>query len=488
MKNEKSTSLGGDVVRLTTSKVITLCITMVTTMMLSRFRTLNEYGTYSQILLVVNLFSSVFMLGLPNSINFYLSRCETTEEKQKFLSVYYSLSTALSILMGGALILSVPIIVSYFDNPAIKSFVFFLAVYPWTQVINSSIGNVLVVYKKTRYLLVYNCISSICILATVLIIQFLGLGFYEYMVAYLLVVSTLAVSVYIIARKCAGRLIINFSPELIKKIFAFSIPIGLAGIVGTLDIEIDKLMIGKLMDTEQLAIYTNASKELPMTMVATSITAVLLPTLSKLMKEKQSHKAIQLWKTATELSFLVMSLIVAGLVTYAKEVMEILYSEKYLSGISVFQVYSLVLLLRVTYFGIILNSAGKTKEILYCSIIALVLNAVLNPLLFIWLGMIGPAIATFLSIFIVQLIQLWMSAKITGEHFSNVYPWIPSTLILLLNGALAVFFFFIKKWLPLEQVVGNIVESILLGVIWTAIYAIIVRKKALYLWHRLNEG
>lgn len=64
-------NLGRDAVNLTLSKVIALGITMLSSMLLSRFRTLEEYGTYSQLMLVVQLAISIFTLGLPNSINFF---------------------------------------------------------------------------------------------------------------------------------------------------------------------------------------------------------------------------------------------------------------------------------------------------------------------------------------------------------------------------------------------------------------------------------
>ena len=106
MRKEKlssSSSLGAGAVQLTLSKVISLAVSMLTTALLSYFRTYTEYGTYSQLLLVVNLFSSLFMLGLPSSINYFLARAETQAERQRFLSVYYTLSTLLSLVMGGAL-------------------------------------------------------------------------------------------------------------------------------------------------------------------------------------------------------------------------------------------------------------------------------------------------------------------------------------------------------------------------------------------------
>ena len=99
----KSTSLGNETILLTFSKVTTLAITMLTSMLISRFRSFEEYGTYSQLMLVVSLFTSIFMLGLPNSINYFLARANSRSEQQKFLGVYYTLSTILSLIMGLAL-------------------------------------------------------------------------------------------------------------------------------------------------------------------------------------------------------------------------------------------------------------------------------------------------------------------------------------------------------------------------------------------------
>lgn len=483
----KETKLGEDVVRLTLSKVITLTITMVTTMLLSRFRSVEEYGTYSQLLLVINLFSSIFMLGLPNSVNYFLARSETAEEKKKFLSVYYSISTVLSIVMGLVLVLSVPLIESYFHNPLIKGFAYFLAVFPWTSVVSSSLENILIVYQKTRFLMIYRIVHSTILLATVAVVQIIGLGFREYMVCFLLVSVLFAISVYFIASNLSGGIKFLLDRDLIKSIFIFSIPLGLASIVGTLDIEVDKLLIGGLMDTKQLAIYTNASKELPLTIIASSVTAVLLPKLVRLIKNGKIEEGIEIWNVATELSMIFIAVVVFGVFVYAREVIEILYSDKYIEGIGVFRIYSLVLLLRVTYFGMVLNAIGRTKEIFRCSVIALVLNAVLNPLFYYIIGMIGPAIATFVSIFVVQLVQLKMTAQNTGMPYKSVYPWHRCTVVLVINIVMAIIFYFVKLLVPLETFVGEVWESVVLGLIWVICYLIIMRKRIIYLWNCLNN-
>lgn len=482
----KPSSLGGDAVQLTLSKIISLCITMLTTMLLSRFRTFTEYGTYSQLLLVVNLFSSLFMLGLPSSINYFLARAETPEERQRFLSVYYTLSTLLSLVMGAVLVLAVPLIEAYFKNPAIRGFLYFLALYPWSSVISSSVENVLVVYHRTRFLMGYRVVNSLCLLGAVVVVQWLGLGFSAYMRLYMVVCGAFALAVYAISSSLSGGLRPSLDRAMIRSIFTFSIPLGLASVVGTLDIEIDKLLIGWLMTTEDLAIYTNASKELPVTIVATSITAVLLPQLTRMLKKGEGREAVRLWESAVELSYLFISLLVAGVFTYAGDAMSLLYSEKYLPGLPVFRVYTLVLLLRCTYFGIILNAMGRSRQIFACSVATLALNVILNPLLYWALGITGPAVATFLSMLLVLSGQLWMTAKAVGISFREVFPWKTLARITAINLLFAVCFGVLKQVLPLDRMIGSIGEALFLGAVWSLLYAAVMRKPALRAWRMLN--
>lgn len=484
----KANSLGKEAALLTISKIMTLMIATVTSMLLSRFRTFEEYGTYSQMTLVVTLFTSIFMLGLPNSINYFLAKADSLAEQQKFLGVYYTLSTVLSLIMGVALAFSAPLIAAYFKNPSVLTFVYFLLIYPWANVASSSIGNILIVYHKTRYLILYRIANSLCLLGAVLVVQWLGLGFREYMVANLAIHCLFAIAVYTISYRISGGFRPGLDKQLIRTVFAFSLPLGLSAVVGTLNIEIDKLLIGFLMDTEQMAIYTNASKELPVSFVSASITAVLLPQLTHMLKKDRNQEALSLWANATELSYLVICLIVAGVFTYADDVMSLLYSEKYLPGLPVFRIYTLVLLLRCTYFGIILNAKGKTQEIFWAGVVSLALNAVLNPLMYWLLGMIGPAIATFLSILVIQLWQLYRTAKCTGVSMSQVFPFKRLGWITFVNAILAFVFYGIKLALPVEKWISSLGESVLLGGAWCAVYLLIMRKSIKVAWNGLNKG
>ncbi len=487
MSNTSQTRVGSNAVKLTAAKFITLGISLVSSMLLSRFRSLTEYGTYSQMMMAVSLVSSLLMLGLPNSINYFLGKAKSDDERSSFLSVYYTLSTMLSILVGVVLVASVPLLEIYFKNSLIRTFWYFLATYPWTRVIMSGTENLLIAYNKSNMLMLFKILNSISLLAIILIIQLLGGTFTQYILLFLGVEAAFTLWTYFVAKKSAKKLRISVNKELVKSIFKFSVPIGLASVVGTLNIELDKLVITSVFSTEDLAIYTNASKELPVSIIASSITAVLLPQVVKLMHNDKKQDAVNLWKSATTISFAIISFIAIACFVFAPEVIEVMYSAKYLPGVSVFRVYCLVLFCRCTYFGMMLNATGKTKFILYSSIGTLALNFSLNYLFYTIMGFNGPAVATLITTVIMAIIQLLYTSKRIKVPFSSIFPWKNCGLFIVFNGVCGAAIYFIKSSIESRWEINSIICAIALGIVWLGFFAVIMFKPLKKQWTFLNK-
>lgn len=487
MSNTSQTRVGSNAVKLTAAKIITMGIGMVSSMLLARFRSLNEYGTYSQMMMAVSLATSLIMLGLPNSINYFLGKAKSDEERSSFLSVYYTLSTMLSILVGVVLVAITPLLEIYFKNELISTFWYFMATYPWTRVIMSGTENLLIAYNKSNMLMAFKVANSISLLAIILIIQLIGGTFTQYILLFLGVEVAFTLWTYFVAKRNAKKLRISLNKELIKTIFEFSLPIGFASVVGTINIELDKLVITSMLSTEDLAIYTNASKELPVTIIATSITAVLLPQVVKLMNNDKKEEAVRLWKSATTISFAIISFIAVACFVFAPEVIEVMYSAKYLPGVSVFRVYCVVLLCRCTYFGLMLNATGKTKFILYCSIGTLALNLSLNYVFFTILGFIGPAVATLIATTLMKVLQLIYTAKMVKVPFSKVFPWKNCGLLILFNCLCGAAIYFIKSLIENRWQINSIICAIALGVLWFGFFAVVMFKPLKKQWIFLNK-
>lgn len=480
--------LGKDAAILTVSKALTLLISLISSMLLARFRTLDEYGTYAQMTIMVTLVSSLFLLGLPNSVSYFLARADKSESRKQFLSVFYTVTSIVCLIIGLILVFVAPFGAKYFKNEAIKNYLFFLMIFPWTKIVVGSVSNVLVVYGKTLKVMTVNAVNAATTLLSIIIVQLAGWGFREYIILYLVSEVLIAIWIYMIVYRLEQGLNFSFDKELILKIFKYSIPIGLASIVGTLNVEIDKLMIGRLYDTASLAVYTNAGKELPLTMVAVSLTAVLIPQMSKKLKNNDADGAIKLWGHAIELSYIIICFCVSALVVFAPQIMTLLYSEKYIEGVGVFRIYSMVLVLRTTYFGMALNATGKTKFIFYTSLITLGINAILNYLLYLVIGFEGPAVATFISILITNIIQIEFTAKILSVPFSSLFPWTKLGKITAINVLWGILAYAVLKMTGTGSDMKGIGIAIAIGAVAMGIYAFAMYRPTLQLWRKLNNA
>ncbi|MGN1268084.1 MAG: polysaccharide biosynthesis C-terminal domain-containing protein, partial [Candidatus Aphodocola sp.] len=263
-----------------------------------------------------------------------------------------------------------------------------------------------------------------------------------------------------------------------KKILKYSIPIGVSDVVNTISKEVDKLMIGGFLNTAALAIYTNSAREISLTVISSSFIAVLIPKLSKLIKEDKTKDAIEIWKSTTSFTYIFMCFGVTALIVFAPQVMTILYSEKYLPGVMVFRIYSLILLWRTAYFGTMLSLHGETKKILSCSVLAMLINIVLNYILYKIVGFTGPAWSTFFSIGIVNMLQLKLTAKITKTPVRKLFPWKDLLIISLINLIMGGIMYLIIQTFNIQTDTKSCIISIVLGIIWLLLYfGMIMRKR-----------
>lgn len=484
------TSVGKNAVILTGSKIFVSMLGIITAMLLARFRTLEEYGTYSQIIMIADLVSSILLLGLPNSINYFLSKEEATEGRQKFLSVYYTLSTIMTVVIAIFLLMAVPMIIQYFNNPLIRNFAYIFVIYPWASLMINSLSNACIVYGRVNKLLYFSLAQSIIVLLILVITKMMSLSFRVYMYFYMASLSGFAIVGILWVRKFSGKINFNLNIKVIQEIFKFSIPIGMASVVGTINVQLDKFVIGRFFSTEQYAIFTNASRELPVTLVATSLTAVLLPALVKLLNKENKKEAVELWGYAANISFCFMALIVGGFLVFAPDIMSLFYSEKYvtLEGIKVFRIYTLILLFRSIYWGIFLNALGKTKFILYSSILTLIFNFIGNIVFCYLFGFVGPAISSLLVIGIMAFIQLKFTGRLLEISLKEILPWKSLIINVLQIVIIGVGFSILKYRIFIcNNRIVSIIVSISMGIIWTVVYGIINYNSLKISWKRLNN-
>ena len=414
-------NIAKDSIFLSIVRAITICTSLIQTMILSRIMSLTEYGTYSQLLIIISVITTFSNLGLNNAINYFYNRYKKKEEKEKYINVIFSL-TIIAGTVGAILIFALKnLIAKYYRNTIISGLIIYILLRPLLANIISLYQSLYISVGKAKVIAIRNFIISFMQVICIPISFYLLKNITSMLIVQLsLDVIQLAFFGVDFPKKNITINPIKIDKKIIIEILKYSVPMGLALMMGTLFKEADKLVIAKLMNTESLAIYTNMSKQLPFEFIALSFTSVVTPVIVKLYYEKNIKLVIEIWKNYMEFGYISTWILCGGAIVCSKELLLFMYSDKYISGLNIFIIYLIVEMFRYTYFGIILSTTGHTKYILNSSIISLIANIIFNVIFYKILGITGPAIASLICVIIMGFFQLNQSCKILNVNIVKI--------------------------------------------------------------------
>lgn len=419
----KKQNILGDSLLLSIVQVVTIVAGMAQTMVLARTLTKEVYGTFSQTLLVYSFITPLVSLGLGGSINYFFNKTDNQIDRLKAINTIFFLTTVTGIVGAVMMIGARSPIAGYFSNPELIPLILYISIRPLLTNLIALYQPLYISLGFTKIIAIRNLLVSVFQVLFILIVSL----YIKSLVALLLIflfLDTLQLIIFsqFLNRKYSPINIFNGDRTLLKPILQFSLPMLLSTLLGTISINFDKLLIGRMMSTEDFALYSNMAKELPLSFIVASITTVITPHIIKYIHKGENNKFKELWSDYLEIGYSITWTLIIGLFVVSSEVITILYSTKYLDpdGLIVFKLYLIVAAFRFTYFGMVPSAMGKTKVILLYTVIAIVVNIVLNYPFFLLFGMTGPAIATIISMFISAVLYFVHSLKLVNLRFGGV--------------------------------------------------------------------
>lgn len=448
-------------------KIVTLLLYIV----LSRYLTKEDYGTYRQLLLLFSTFSTIFMLGLPASINYFVPQFD--DEKQKaILSQTMFMLFCMGILIAIIFWQGSSFFSEFMGNPELEDLLKYFSLFPLFVLPTIFYHNFLICRNQVKQAsilsIILGLLKFLCVLVPVLLgypLIYIVYGLIIFSVIQLVIVS---INLYHPFRKIKAA----FSFVFAKEQLLFALPLALSAIIAILLRKVDQFMVTYYFTPDQYAIYSNGAMELPfLAIITNSVVAVLMPYLVRSYKNNKIDDFINKWKNSIVKTALIIFPISIFLIFFSKEAIIILFSPKYESSIIIFQIYLLLEVVRITNFGYILLALGKPKFMFKYNSIALIVNIVMNLLLIKLLGLIGPAIATVISIYVLYYLELKKIVNILKVKLISIIELkkvgFLLLLIIFLSGISRFFTYFVT----------NIYISFLLGgIIFSVSYLLFVNK------------
>lgn len=434
-------------------KVLTMLFSIISAKMMSEGLSLTEYGTYSQANLVNTVGASLILLGLGDALSYYFNGKQADIDDQlrkRIVNTVFFLEIVIGLILAAAAILGQDLLVAYFDNPAVRVLLPIAAFLPvltnliyFYQILYVGVGKaklmsiyslaMTVVRIVTIYFAVY-VLRNLLLIFVVLILQdLIQIGIYN----------------FTLVKKDVKINPLKISKKHIGPIFAYGLPMGIYAITNTFTRELGKLVVGKLAGTEDLAIYTNCSKLLPVDIIVTSFALVLIPYIIRYVTEKNREKSIDLFSNYLRVGYYSVWILGTMLLITPKTVISFLYDDKYLPGADIFVLYIFDSMLRFASMHQVLVASNKTKLLMLYSIGSLVLNFVLNIAFFYMFGLIGPAIAALVTAILYAWLVLHKSMKLIDAKWTDIFNLKEMGWLLLTLGGLWLVCHFLHKGLTL---------------------------------------
>lgn len=450
----KNKNIGGasvDAILLTFIKLVTTVLGLATTRLLSEYLSIHDYGTYSQILMVTSTVATLTIFGMMDGMNYFFCRETDNNKREAYTATIFSLQLIFGTIAGTIVMLLSAPLCAFFENPDVKNLLIFAAILPVMQNLLWILQVLIVSVGKARMLAIRNLVVSLVRLAAVLVIVFFVRNVVVIMAATLLLDVGQILFFYGILhkKKCYIKLSkVDF--RLVGEILKYCAPMAIFIIVNYVNRDLDKYFISIMTDTETLALFANASKQLPFDIIMASFCTVLIPYITRYISENNKEKAADLYRLFLEITYISTGILCCAALSSAPQLMKLLYTNKYTSGIAIFCIYILVDLFRFTNITLVLSAAGRTKRLMLIGIGVLAANSGLNVILYKAVGIIGPAIATLAVTVITGMLMLHFSARVLDTKLSRFFDlkylmlFVSESIVLMLvlNGLQKL----LEKW------------------------------------------
>ena len=367
--------------------------------LVARFFNPDKYGEFVLALTVLNFAVIVAVMGLDKGIVRYVARADDEQKRRGIVVFSLRFSFLIALVVGGILFVSAGAISNaVFNDATLTPFVRVAAVIvPFAVIVKIATATARGFESARARTLMKDIGLPGAKLLFIVITIFLGfdiLGVASGYIAAYLVISIFALGY--IWNLTGGRGTTSIRTELLR----FSVPLLVTGSLRIVADTIDTLFIAAMLTTRDVGVY-NAGYMLSnlVLMAPTLVGVIFMPIMSDYHSQTDLKSMDRIFKLSTRW---ILALTTPGFVLILLSpgtFISSLFQETYLDATGVLLVVSSGFFLHVMLGlnGATLNMIGDSDFILFTSILNAATNIALNLVLIPRIGIIGAAIATFVS-------------------------------------------------------------------------------------------
>jgi O-antigen/teichoic acid export membrane protein len=450
-------------------KLLALIFTVTLPIFLTRILSKEDFGIYSQALVLIAFIPSFFSLGMESNLYYLYPSASKLEKRIYIFQAYISL---FFLSLVAALILIIP-----------KARELLIGVGP----INNHVSNIILltitmtplmiitplyVLKKDLKMSILYPPSEIILRASLVILSVIIFNQGVNSVLFALNLSSILVFIFVLLYVIRDikfkkfRQLINFN--LFVKQIKYSIPFGLSNSIKTFSQMSDKVICITYLSTTAYANYSIAFYGIPGIMqIYDSLSQVSIVHMSENFQIGNKKEVLRIYSQLVikTLSFSIPIIFVV--VLYAKKIIIFLFTAKYIESTYLFTTYLSTFIIILLGAGLILRATGETKYAFRAYFFSSCITVPTTIFLIKHFGVWGAMCGAIFNIILPKIFMLYKEAKLMECSIKNFLPWLSIFQIAIISLLCLLPFVIIENYIySLDIITSGFMSIIYLSIVF----------------------
>lgn len=390
-------------------KILTMLLSIVISGVIARYLGVEQYGLVNYVISVVSLFTAFSTLGMEKIT---IQDIVSQKDKEEVI-----LGTSFIIrLIGGIVLIIISQITLYLLNGAVLIYQILGIIMGFCMVFKAFevIEYYLQAHMNLKIVSVIRFTTAIIVAIAKVLVVLCDWGVIGFVLTYLVDAVTAGILFYIYYKINRYKKW-KFSKGYAKKLLARCWYIAIAGLLSTMYMRIDQVMLGKMLtDTTENGIYSAAVRIAEMWyFIPSAIVASFQPNINARKKANDEEGYINLIQQLYDIVAIIGITFGISITCFGWLAIDILYGTAYLQASRVLMVMAWAGLFATlgTARSIWLINENLQKYTIIYTLTGAITNVVLNYLLIPSLGALGAAITTLISQIVADLLTLMAFKK-----------------------------------------------------------------------------
>ena len=415
---------------------VALVATFLAPLILVRLFDQSQFGTYKQLLLVYVTLYVLSQLGLAESLFYFIPR--STGGAGGYVANSMLALTGTGVASLALLWATAPAVARWLGNPDLARHLPLLGVFLMLMLPSTALEIVMISRRRYADGAVSYGVSDVLRALAFVVPALLWHGLDGLLIgAVAFAAARLGASLIYLRRELGA----SFRPQaaLAWEQLAYALPFAGTVLVETVQLNYHQYAVAHRFDAATFAVYAVGCFQLPLLeLVASPLSNVMMVRMGERLRDGQGDEALAVCNRTTRTLALVFFPVLALLLVAARDVIVLLFTERYVASVPIFMVCSLNLLATVLQTDAMLRVYAATRFMLVVGILKLLLIAALIGASISAFGLPGAAVAWVTSTLAMKAVVLVGMKRSLGVGMGRLVPWRDLGLIATASAAAAL--------------------------------------------------